>query len=135
MDIGAPFNAILPLSLGPAKGSFGGLRSVMDVGDAILCRIQEVEENHSSVATMKGMGLRKLKTGSIESVDPHLLGRVIGSKGSNLSELKEETDTRITVADNGRIWIDGEVEGIILAREKLTLMMEAAKVSGYGGDA
>jgi len=135
VDIGAPFNAILPLSLGPAKGSFGGLRSVMDVGDAILCRIQEVEENHSSVATMKGMGLRKLKTGSIESVDPHLLGRVIGSKGSNLSELKEETDTRITVADNGRIWIDGEVEGIILAREKLTLMMEAAKVSGYGGDA
>ena len=49
--------------------------------------------------------------------------------------MKEETDTRITVADNGRIWIDGEVEGIILAREKLTLMMEAAKVSGYGGDA
>ena len=46
IDIGAPFNAILPLSLGPAKGSFGGLRSVLDVGDAILCRIQEVEENH-----------------------------------------------------------------------------------------
>ena len=134
IDIGAPFNAILPLSLGPAKGSFGGLRSVLDVGDAILCRIQEVEENHSSVATMKGMGLRKLKSGSVETVDPHLLGRVIGSKGSNLATLKEETDTRITVTDNGRIWIDGEVEGIIAARDKLLELMEAAKVSEYRGD-
>ena len=114
LDIGAPFNAILPLSLGPAKGSFGGLRTVMDVGDTVLCRIQEVEENHSSVATMKGMGLRKLKSGIVESVDPHLLGRVIGSKGSNLASLKEETDTRITVADNGRIWIDGNVDGLSL---------------------
>ena len=58
IDIGAPFNAILPLSLGPSKGPFGGLRPVLDVGDAILCRIQEVEENHLSVATMKGMGLK-----------------------------------------------------------------------------
>ena len=129
-----PFNAILPLSLGPSKASFGGLRSVLDVGDAILCRIQEVEENHSSVATMKGMGLRKLKTGSVESVDPHLLGRVIGSKGANLSELKEKTDTRIIVADNARVWIDGDVAGIISARAELGAMMMKAKISEYGGD-
>ena len=134
IDIGAPFNAILPLSLGPSKASFGGLRSVLDVGDAILCRIQEVEENHSSVATMKGMGLRKLKTGSVESVDPHLLGRVIGSKGANLSELKEKTDTRIIVADNARVWIDGDVEGIISARAELSAMMTKAKISEYRGD-
>ena len=83
---------------------------------------------------MKGMGLRKLKSGIVESVDPHLLGRVIGSKGSNLASLKEETDTRITVADNGRIWIDGDVDGISAAREKLLEMMETAKVSEYRGD-
>ena len=134
IDIGAPFNAILPLSLGPSKASFGGLRSVLDVGDAILCRIQEVEENHSSVATMKGMGLRKLKTGAVESVDPHLLGRVIGSKGVNLANLKEKTDTRIIVADNARVWIDGDVVGIISARAELGAMMKKAKVSEYGGD-
>ena len=134
IDIGAPFNAILPLSLGPSKASFGGLRSVLDVGDAILCRIQEVEENHSSVATMKGMGLRKLKTGAVESVDPHLLGRVIGSKGANLADLKEKTDTRIIVADNARVWIDGDVVGIISARAELGAMMKKAKVSEYGGD-
>ena len=119
---------------GLQRGPSGASAPSWTVGDAILCRIQEVEENHSSVATMKGMGLRKLKSGSVESVDPHLLGRVIGSKGSNLATLKEETDTRITVTDNGRIWIDGEVEGIIAARDKLLELMEAAKVSEYRGD-
>ena len=134
IDIGAPIQRDTTTFTGACKGVLRGLRSVLDVGDAILCRIQEVEENHSSVATMKGMGLRKLKSGSVESVDPHLLGRVIGSKGSNLATLKEETDTRITVTDNGRIWIDGEVEGIIAARDKLLELMEAAKVSEYRGD-
>ena len=41
------------MSLGPGKVDFGGTRSVMDIGDAILCRVQEVEETHSSVVTMK----------------------------------------------------------------------------------
>jgi exosome complex component RRP4 len=58
IDIGAPFNAILPMSLGPSKASFGSTRQVLDIGEAILCRVQEVEETHSSVVTMKGMGLR-----------------------------------------------------------------------------
>jgi exosome complex RNA-binding protein Rrp4 len=83
---------------------------------------------------MKGMGLRKLKTGAVESVDPHLLGRVIGSKGVNLADLKEKTDTRIIVADNARVWIDGDVVGIISARAELGAMMKKAKVSEYGGD-
>ena len=38
IDTGAPFNAIPPLSLGPAKGS-SGPPPVLDVVDAILCRI------------------------------------------------------------------------------------------------
>ena len=75
VDIGAPFNAILPMSLGPSKADFGGTRSVIDIGEAILCRVQEVEETHSSVVTMKGMGLRKIRSGAIEVIDPHLLGR------------------------------------------------------------
>ena len=65
IELGAPFNAILPMSLGPGKVDFGGTRSVMDIGDAVLCRIQEVEETHSSVVTMKGMGLRKIRSGAV----------------------------------------------------------------------
>ena len=32
IDIGAPFNAIWPMSLGPSKAEFGGIRKVLDIG-------------------------------------------------------------------------------------------------------
>ena len=31
-----------------------------DVGDVMIARVQEVDESHNVVATMKGVGLRKL---------------------------------------------------------------------------
>lgn len=124
VELGAPFNAILPMSLGPGKVEFGGTRSVLDIGDAILCRIQEVEETHSSVVTMKGMGLRKIRSGVIEEIDPHLMGRLIGKGGESLRKLKEETECRIIVADNGRMWIDGELTGILEVRNRLQRISE-----------
>jgi len=124
IELGAPFNAILPMSLGPGKVDFGGTRSVMDIGDAVLCRIQEVEETHSSVVTMKGMGLRKIRSGVIEEIDPHLLGRLIGKGGESLRRLKAETECRIVVADNGRMWIDGELGGILDVRNKLSTISQ-----------
>ena len=127
IELGAPFNAILPMSLGPGKVDFGGTRSVMDVGDAVLCRIQEVEETHSSVVTMKGMGLRKIRSGIIEEIDPHLLGRLIGKGGESLRRLKEDTECRVVVADNGRMWIDGEFEGILEVRKRLFELSASVK--------
>ena len=124
VELGAPFNAILPMSLGPGKVEFGGTRSIMDIGDAILCRVQEVEETHSSVVTMKGMGLRKIRSGVVEEIDPHLLGRLIGRGGESLRRLKEETECRIVVADNGRMWIDGELDGILAVRNRLSQISE-----------
>ncbi len=133
IDIGAPFNAILPMSLGPSKAEFGGIRKVLDIGDSILCRVQEVEENHSSVVTMKGMGLRAIRSGTVEEIDPHLLGRLIGRGGNNLRQLKEETECRLIAGDNGRVWIDGEVTGMVEARGKLNDLLMEAKVAEYGG--
>ena len=130
IELGAPFNAILPMSLGPGKVDFGGTRSVMDIGDAVLCRIQEVEETHSSVVTMKGMGLRKIRSGVIEEIDPHLLGRLIGKGGESLRRLKAETECRIVVADNGRMWIDGELGGILDVRNKLSAISQRNKGGG-----
>ncbi|MBD51510.1 MAG: hypothetical protein CMB08_06345 [Euryarchaeota archaeon] len=134
VDIGAPFNAILPMSLGPSKASFGSTRQVLDIGEAILCRVQEVEETHSSVVTMKGMGLRKIKTGSIDEIDPHFIGYLSKNNNKLLREIKEESDCRIITTDNGRIWIDGEVSGIIKARNKLNNLSENYKVMSEGGN-
>mgnify|MGYP001177515340 FL=1 len=135
VELGAPFNAILPMSLGPGKVEFGGTRSVMDIGDSILCRVQEVEETHSSVVTMKGLGLRKIRSGVIEEISPHLLGRLIGKGGDSLRRLKEETECRIVVADNGRMWVDGNLDGILRVRNILDELSERSNSNSSGGEA
>jgi exosome complex component RRP4 len=135
VELGAPFNAILPMSLGPGKVEFGGTRSVMDIGDCILCRVQEVEETHSSVVTMKGLGLRKIRSGVIEEISPHLIGRLIGKGGDSLRRLKEETECRIVVADNGRMWVDGNLDGILRVRNILDELSEGSNSNSSGGEA
>ena len=130
VDIGAPFNSILPMSLGPSKVEFGGTRKILDIGDSIICRVQEVEETHQSVVTMKGMGLRKIRSGALDELDPHLLGKLIGKGGAFLREMKMQTDCRIVVADNGRLWIDGELENILEVRERINSISSEAKKIG-----
>ena len=60
----------------------------------------------------------------MEEIDPHLLGRLIGKGGESLRRLKEETECRIVVADNGRMWIDGELDGILSVRHRLQQISE-----------
>ncbi len=134
IDIGAPFNAILPMSLGPSKASFGSTRQVLDIGESILCRVQEVEETHSSVVTMKGMGLRKINTGSVDEIDPHLVSYLSGNGKDLLREMKENSDCRIIIADNGRVWVDGEVSGIINARNQFKDLTQNYRLIEDGGN-
>jgi len=133
IDIGAPFNSILPMSLGPSKASFGSTRQVLDIGEAILCRVQEVEETHSSVVTMKGMGLRKISSGSIDDIDPHLLEYLSGDGKNSLRQIKEDSECRVIAADNGRIWIDGDIQGIISVRKSLHELSLNSRLVKQGG--
>jgi exosome complex RNA-binding protein Rrp4 len=98
-----------------------------------LCRVQEVEETHSSVVTMKGMGLRKIRSGSIDDVDPHLIIQLLENNQEHLKNMKEDSDCRIITADNGRIWIDGEVEGIITVRNSLNSLSNNSRLLEQGG--
>jgi exosome complex component RRP4 len=130
MDIGASFNAILPMSLAPWKVEFGAVREHLNVGEAVLCRIQEVDETHSAVATMKGMGLRKLKSGLIEEIPPHIIPQVIGKGGSMLQSLKDLGNCRIVVGQNGRVWLDGDYDGMKNIRIALKLIRDTAHLPG-----
>jgi exosome complex component RRP4 len=127
VDILGPFNALLPMSLGPAKADFGGTRQIIDVGETILCRIQEVEETHACVVTMKGLGLRKIQSGIIESIPPHLVGKMLTA--SRIKNLKSSTDCRIIVAENGRIWVEGPTQGQRIARTFFEAVRDGADES------
>ena len=60
MNINGPFQGLLPMSLAPWKVEFGAARQHMGIGDVVLARVQEVDECHNVVLTMKGVGLRRL---------------------------------------------------------------------------
>jgi exosome complex component RRP4 len=130
VDIGAAFNAILPMSLAPWKVEFGAVRQHLGIGDAILCRVQEVDETHSSVVTMKGMGLRKLKSGFIEEIPPHIIGKVVGKGGGMLQQLKSLGQSRMIIGQNGRVWIDGDQSGMSEVREAMDVIRETAHLPG-----
>ena len=124
IDLNAPFNAILPMSLAPMKIEYGGTRDAMDVGTTILCRVQEVDEAHSSVVTMKGMGLRKVNSGFVDTIPPHLVGTISSGSNAIINQLKDASHCRIILGANGRIWVDGEPEGIRIVRDALAFIRD-----------
>ncbi|CAI8231577.1 MAG: Uncharacterised protein [Methanobacteriota archaeon] len=115
-NIGGPFEALLPMSLSPWNTQFGDLEEHMGVGDYALLRVQEVDSQHGVVCTMKGIGLRKITTGVVENIGSNSIKMFVGSEGNNLQKIKKNTGCRITVAENGKIWIEGDEEGISKVR-------------------
>lgn len=126
LDVNGPFNALLPMSLAPWKVEFGDARNHMDVGEAVLARVQEVDECHNLVCTMKGVGLRKIGEGHVASVSIQHIPMV----KEILGDLKIASDCRIIVGDNGRVWIDGSSDGIRLATNVLNSISKAGHITG-----
>lgn len=108
IDIKAPWPAPLHVSEVPWKVEFGDTTSFLTVGDVVLIKILNVDEGKKVSATMKDAGLRKIEGGRLVEIDHNKISRVIGKAGSMISMIKDMTDCRITVGQNGRVWIDGE---------------------------
>ena len=82
--------------------------------DVIIARV-EVDESHSVVLTMKGVGLGNWR-GCVESIGVQLLDK-FRTNNEHVRNVASISDTRIVVGENGRIWIDGEPEGIQSVRD------------------
>jgi len=121
-EVNGPFNGLLPMSLAPWKVEFGAAREHMDIGDVMLARVQEVDEAHNIVLTMKGVGLRKLKEGAVLELPVNLIKLIRNDNERILNVFKESSDCRIIVGDNGRIWVDGSAENISMVRAGFDLM-------------
>ena len=76
---------------------------------------------------MNGLALPNIHTAVVEEIDPHLIGRIIGKGGETLRRMKTETECRIVVADNGRMWIDGELDGILDVRNRLSAISRESR--------
>ncbi len=115
VDIGAPYPAPLHVSEVPWKVEFGDTSRYLTLGNAVILKVLSVDESKKIQVTMKDSGLRKIEGGRLVKITHSKVSRVIGKSGSMITMLKSMTDCRMTVGQNGMIWIDGDDENADVA--------------------
>ncbi len=114
IDINAPYPAVLHVNEAPWEVEFGDTARYLNTGDSVLAKVLSVDESKKLQVTLNDRNLYKIKGGNILEVDPSIVPRIIGKKGSMIANIKKYSRCRIFVGQNGRIWIDGPVDGIDL---------------------
>lgn len=130
IDVDSAEGAFLPLQEVPRFVSKDGLTDVMDIGDMVVAKIQDVTSRGIDL-TIKSRGLGKIDEGMIIEINPNKVPRVIGKEGSMINLIKKETDCNVTVGQNGFIWIKGEnVDSELLAKKAIMFVVEKSFSSG-----
>jgi len=130
VDINSPYPSPLHVNEVPWRVEFGETRKFMTVGDIVLLMIVGVDETKRIRVSMQEHGLRKLTGGTVMEVSPSKVPRVIGKNGSMIQMLKNMTSCRIYVGQNGRIWIDGELDSIVRAVQAIKMIEDEAHSQG-----
>ncbi len=118
IDMDGAYSAMLGLK--EATSSFiargADLTKYYDIGDYIAVNITNVTSQKLIDVSMRGPGLRKLEGGCFIEVNTSKVPRIIGKQGSMISMIKQATDCRVIVGQNGIVWISGtpEMEAIVI---------------------
>jgi len=110
----------------PWKVDFGDTARYIDVGETILCKVLKIDEVRRVFLTLNGPGLRKLEGGEVVEVNHTKVGRIVGKNGATLEKLKKWTNCRIFAAMNGRVWVDGELDEMVVAIAAIKLIEREA---------
>lgn len=130
LDIAAPYDGMFHVSEYPRRVESADMPSILNIGDAAILRIKDVNESMKVELALRDSSLQKLRTGQIVEIEPVKVPRVIGHGGSMISMLKKETNCNIFVGQNGRIWIDGKDEDMELLKKAIRLIQVEAQRSG-----
>ncbi len=129
VDINSPYSGILP-----AFEVFGRekkeLNKVYDVGDVLFLRVVEVDEIKKAKLGLKGRGMGKFKGGIIVDIAPTKVPRLIGKKGSMINMIKDKTNCKIVVGQNGLVWVKGDEDMEQLTKNIIHLIEAEAHTSG-----
>jgi exosome complex component RRP4 len=130
MDIGASFNSTLHHSESGWKVPFGDTARFLTIGDAIWAEVFMVDAAGSHQISLKKDDCRKLYSGTIVKMGPTNVPRVIGKQGSMITAIREKTQTRILIGQNGNIWIDGKGNDIATAQKAIEMIDNEANSKG-----
>ncbi len=130
VDINSPYPGLLHVNDAPWRVNFGETQKYLDVGDVVLAKVESVNTIKKVMITMKERGLKKLDSGHVIEVVPTKVPRIIGKKGSMIALIKRFTDVRIFVGQNGRIWLQGELDRVELAERAIRMIERYAHMPG-----
>ncbi len=129
VNINSPYSGILP-----AFEVFGRdkkeLSKVYNVGDVLFLRVIDVDEVKKAKLGLKGRGLGEFKGGIIVDISPTKVPRLIGKKGSMINMIKNKTNCKIVVGQNGLVWVKGDDDMEQLTREIIHTIEDEAHTSG-----
>jgi exosome complex component RRP4 len=102
------------------------LRRLFKEGDFVSVKISKVDEVKSSYVD----GPRKLKGGRIALASAKKIPRIIGSKKSMLTLLRDKTNCRVVVGQNGIIWVNGPEENMQLVIDAILKIQRESHTRG-----
>ena len=130
INIGLADNGFLPLSEVPRFIHKNDLDEFLTIGDFVVAKVSSANKKSIDLS-VDFRGLGKMEGGLITEINPNKVPRVIGKEGSMIKLIKEETNSMITVGQNGSIWIKGEkIEDELLARKAITFIAQRSFMSG-----
>ncbi|MEW6069450.1 MAG: exosome complex RNA-binding protein Rrp4 [Candidatus Thermoplasmatota archaeon] len=115
VDINSPYPALLHITEVPWRVELGNTAKFLNINDVVLCDVLSVDEAKRVQVTMTKVGAKKLAGGQIIEVAPSRVPRIIGKSASMLTLIKNYSKCKIFVAQNGRIWLEGNSENVNLA--------------------
>ena len=130
VDILSPYVAFLPVQENPAMKPNKKPNEVLDIGDAIIAKVMNIDPKMRVTLTMKDKLCRPIRVGRIVVINPTRVPRVIGKKGSMIKLLKSELDVQIIVGQNGLIWINGDRRKVSIAEEAIYIIEQEAHTEG-----
>jgi exosome complex component RRP4 len=106
------------------------LTQYYNLGDYVVAQITNVTSQNLIDVTMKGPGLHKLQGGRMIEVSPYKVPRIIGKQGSMVGMIKQATDCRITVGQNGRVWMQGGADSELLVEKTIRKIEAESHLAG-----
>lgn len=131
VDINSPYTAVLSSKETPEfieKNE--DLTRYFDLDEYVVAKITNVTSQNLVDLTVRDQGLRKIRGGRILSVNTHKVPRIIGKKGSMVTMIKQATNCRIIVGQNGWIWVDGEPDKENIAVQAIRKIEDESHLSG-----
>ncbi len=126
------YSAMLSMRDGTAayiqKGA--DLTQYFNLGEYMVAQVVNVTSQRLIDITMKGPGLHKLSGGRIINVSCHKVPRIIGKQGSMVGMIKQATGCRITVGQNGLVWLQGEPDKELLVEKTIRKIEKESHLAG-----